>query len=94
MTSPEPLKKPRLFLRSGNGVAILSAASRAAGKGGWLHSEWLIFSRKARRLEWEQMFALVCSHFDVQCASSFSKDPANWRAEDTPPEELELTPET
>lgn len=71
--------KPRLYLKSGNGAAILSAASRAAGKGGWTHAEWLEFSRKARRLEWEPMFALVMSRFEVHTASSFSADPLNWR---------------
>ena len=79
-----PLVKPRLWLRSGNGFFILSAASRAAGKGGWSHQEWLDFSREVRRMEWEAMFARVCEAFDVTKSPLFSENPDDWLPYESP----------
>lgn len=82
--SDDERPRPRLWLRSGNGLYILTAASKAAGKGGWSHQEWRDFSKSARSKEWPEMFELVKSRFDVQCAPTFSDDPDNWQANEAP----------
>lgn len=90
MTATEPLPKPRLYLRSGNGYSILMAAMDVAEKSGWSLKEWRAFSRKFRGGTWEDAFSLVCERFDTQLASSFSPEPRQWVAEqsETPPLEL------
>lgn len=71
--------KPPLRLRSGNGYAILMACMDAAEKSEWTLRDWRAFSRKFRSGTWEEAFQLVTERFNVTCASSFSKDPTNWR---------------
>ena len=88
--TPE-VERPKVWLRSGNGLAILSTCIKAADKAGWSLKEWRAFSRKARAADWEAMFALVCSRFDVACAASFSKDPTNWRVDQSHHEEEAVT---
>lgn len=90
MTAPEAPTKPRLFLKSGNGYAILMSAMDVAEKSGWSLKEWRAFSRKFRSGTWEDGFSLVCERFDVHLASSFSAQPSQWVAEqsETPPLEF------
>ena len=93
MTAAEavPVKKlSPVRLSSGNGYAILSACARIAERDGWTFKQWRAFSRKARSGTWEEMLEVVCRHFEVTMAASFSADPGNWKAEQHPTQDVEV----
>lgn len=85
--------KPPLILKHGNGYRILSAVSDAIAKAGWSYADGRAWLKRARRLTYEELLEAACRDFSVTFASSFSQHPADWFADESPPEELELIPE-
>lgn len=77
---------PRVFLSSGNPVAVLGRCKQAAVKAGWSLAQWVEFSASVRACftpealpeEQEQMMAVVRSHFEVTTANDFTTDPTQW----------------